>query len=358
MNNIITYTQNQLKTFQEEPLNYVDSLILSWISYIRMPKAEKNATTFRGVYLKDLFKAEYFDELFNNVYEPELAKQLWTALCASPRFRNIKILKYVQQLNPIQEKQFSAMTLKLDATTHFISFRGTDSTIVGWKEDFNMFFTCPIPSQVAAAKYTKLILKRTTGTIYLGGHSKGGNLAVYAGAINNQDRIKQIYTHDAPGFLSDIIQQPEFQEIIHKTTKIVPQSSFFGMVLESHADTIIIQSNRKSLWQHDPFSWEVNGNEFIYENKLSRPSTYVNSALENWMKQISIEQREQFIDLWYTLIQSTNLKTTSELQENWPLLIKALGDMDDEVKESILQITKSILSIGLKSALRQKGEEE
>ena len=353
MNNIITYTQNQLKTFQEEPINLVDSLILSWISYIRMPKSVKNATTFRGVYIKDLFKAEYFDELFYNVYEPELAKQLWTALCASPRFRNIKILKYTQQLNPIQEKQFSAMTLKLDTATHFISFRGTDSTIVGWKEDFNMFFECPIPSQVAASKYTKLILKRTKGDLYLGGHSKGGNLAVYAGAFNNQERIRQIFTHDAPGFLSDIIQQPDFQNIISKTTKIIPQSSFFGMVLESNANAIIIQSNRKSFWQHDPFSWEIQDDDFIYLNKRTLPSKYMNSALENWMKSISMEQREQFIDLWYQVIQSTNLTTTSQLQENWPMLLKALENIDADAKDSILQITKSILSSGIKSALKQ-----
>lgn len=356
MNNMITYAKQQMKTFQEEPINLVDSLILAWISYLRIPQCEKSATTFRGVALKNLYKAEYFEELFHNVYEPEQAQELFTSLCSSPRFRDMKILKYTQQLNASQEKQFSALTLQFDKNKYFVSFRGTDSTIVGWKEDFNMFFECPVPSQIEAGKYVKHILKYTNGDLYLGGHSKGGNLAAYAAAINNQKRILQIYMHDAPGFLPEIVEQQNFQDIVQKTTKIVPQSSFFGMVLEDNVQSLVIQSNRKSFWQHDPFSWEIENFDFKYETEVNNSSKYVNKAFQNWLKGISPGQREQFIDLWYNLIQSTNSKTTSELQENWLSLLKAVSDIDEEAKECILQVTKSIVSIGIKTALNKKSE--
>ena len=351
---MITYVEKQLKTFEEEPLNLVDSLILSWISYLRFPEHEKNIKSFRGVPLKNLFKLEYFDELFNNVYSKEQAKQLFIQLCASPRFRNIRILKYIQQSDIALELQFSAVTIEYKKHSYFISFRGTDSTIIGWKEDFNMIFECPVPSQFAAAKYTSNILSHTVGDIFMGGHSKGGNLAVYAAAMNNQERIKTIFAYDAPGFLAEIIEQPKFQKIVHKTIKIVPQSSFFGMILEDNLNSIVIQSNRKSFWQHDPFSWEIQNEDFIYEKELAIPSKYVNRAFQNWMKGITPEQREQFIDLWYDLIQSTNSNTTSELQENWLSLIKAIADIDEDAKNFIMQVTKSIVSIGIKTALKSK----
>ena len=347
-----------MKTFQEEPLNLVDSLVFSWLSYLRIPEAEKNAQNFRGVPLKNLYKAETFDELFHNVYEPEMAKQMFMHMCASPRFRDIKILKYIQQLNLSQEKQFSALTIQFEKNKYFISFRGTDSTIVGWKEDFNMFFECPIPSQIAASKYVKQILKHTIGDIYIGGHSKGGNLAAYAAAIQNQDRIQHLYVHDAPGFLPEIIERPEFQSIIQKTTKVIPKASFFGMVLEDNVQSLVIQSSRKSFWQHDPFSWEIKNNDFIYEKDVTSPSKYVNKAFQNWMKGISAEKREQFIDLWYDVIQSTNATTTSELQENWLPLLKAVADIDEEAKEFIVQVTKELVSIGIKTVLLKKPEIE
>ena len=349
MENIINYAQRQLKTFEEEPLNRVDSLILSWMSYLRIPVQEKNARTIRGVLLKNLYKAEYFDELFHNVYSEEQARQLFYILCSSPRFRNIKILKYTQQLSETQEKQFSAMTLQLNKNTYFLSFRGTDSTIIGWKEDFNMIFESPVPSQLAAEKYTRQIMKYTKGNLYLGGHSKGGNLAVYAGAQCDNERIKAIYTHDGPGFLPEILEQENFKNIVPKITKIVPQSSIFGMILEANANATIIQSSRKSLWQHDPFSWEIQGTDFVYLDELTIDSKYFNTAFQNWMKGITSEQREQFIDQWYEVIQSTNAQTTGELQENWLSLIKAIADIDDETKDFIFKITKTILSIGIKT---------
>ena len=360
MENIINYAKTQLKTFEEEPLNRVDSLILSWMSYLRIPVQEKNARALRGVPLKTLYKAEYFDELFHNVYSEEQARQLFFTLCASPRFRNIKILKYTQQLSESQEKQFSAMTLQINNNSYFISFRGTDSTIIGWKEDFNMIFEYPVPSQLAAEKYTKQIMKYTIGDIYLGGHSKGGNLAVYAGAQCDNERIKAIYTHDGPGFLPEILDQENFKNIVHKITKIVPQSSIFGMILEANANAIIIQSSRKSLWQHDPFSWEIKDKDFVYADELNIDSKYFNTAFQNWMKGITSQQREQFIDLWYEVIQSTNSQTTSELQENWLDLIKAISDIDEETRDFILKITKTIISIGIKTVpkmmLTQKSE--
>ena len=283
MENIIDYAKKNFKTFDEEPINEVDSLILSWISYLRLPETLKSITNFRGLPLKDLYKAEYFETIFHHVYANEQAQQLFTVLCASPRYRNIRIKAYTQQLNESQQKQFSAMTLQINSNTHFISFRGTDATIIGWKEDFNMIFECPLPSQKEAARYVKKVIKKTRGPLYLGGHSKGGNLAVYAAAMNHSDRVQKIYTLDGPGFFPEVLETPQFTSITDKIQRTIPQSSIFGMVLDTNKNAQIIQSNRISFGQHDPFSWQVEDHHFVQKKQMTLDSKYINQTMQNWI---------------------------------------------------------------------------
>ena len=163
--------------------------------------------------------------------------------------------------------QFAAMTFDLPDGSSYIAFRGTDATIVGWKEDFNMAFQYPVPSQAEAADYLNEAARHCRGKLYVGGHSKGGNLAVYAAANCRPDvsaRLARVFSHDGPGFLEQALQSEAFRQVLPKIEKTLPQSSMIGMLLEHQENYKIVKSSSISIWQHNPFSWEINGDDFSY----------------------------------------------------------------------------------------------
>ena len=178
MNNIITYTQENLTTFEQIPFNSVDSLVLSSAAYIHFPDIIPEVSGWKGIRLQELYLAEFFEEMFHNIPLKEDTKQLFFALAASPRFRNIRVMGYVEQFDLVSEKQFSATTFMVHPGLYYIAFRGTDSTLIGWKEDFNMSFQESVPAQRLAVKYVQEFCEVNSAPLYLGGHSKGGNLAI------------------------------------------------------------------------------------------------------------------------------------------------------------------------------------
>ena len=236
MSNIIDYAEKELNTLEKKAFNPIDSLVLAQFSYIHFDnvmKALKKEKT--NIMIKDLFKAEYFDKMLSDVRDDVSNHKLLTALAANPRFRDMGISNYVNKLDSQLEKQFSATTFFIDADTAYVAFRGTDSTIVGWKEDFNMSFTMPVPSQDEAVRYLNAFGNDFKGKIIVGGHSKGGNLAVYATMycqreINN--RIIQVYCHDGPGFQEEVFHSDPYLNIASRLHKTLPQSSTVGMLLE------------------------------------------------------------------------------------------------------------------------------
>jgi len=183
------------------------------------------------------------------------------------------------------EKQFCAVTIFLNEDTAYIAFRGTDVTLVGWKEDFNMAFKSPVPSQEEAVRYVAEVAENFKGKLLLGGHSKGGNLAVYVYAkLNRQlkDRIIKVYSHDGPGFKENAIDTLELESSQKIVEKTVPQSSVIGMLLESQEQYSIVKSNRTGLLQHDPFSWVIEGDHFIFVERLTKNAKYMDKSLHNW----------------------------------------------------------------------------
>ena len=185
--NIVTYAAQNMKPFQDQAFHSVDSLILSCVVYMHFPRANPALCDWDGVPLPALFHAEDFDTIFEHVYDAPASKELLTALVASPRFREIHVKGYVQQSDRSTEKQFAAMTFDLPDGSSYIAFRGTDATIVGWKEDFNMAFQYPVPSQAEAADYLSEAARHCRGKLYVGGHSKGGNLEI--GRASCRERV-------------------------------------------------------------------------------------------------------------------------------------------------------------------------
>lgn len=354
MNNIVSYAREVVSTFEELPFSNVDSLILSWLAYFRYPKITK-VSTFNGTKLKDLYCVEYFDEMFSDTYDPESSRELFTYLACSPRFRNIVLKAYTCKSDKSKQEQFSAITFKINDHFHYVAYRGTDSTIVGWKEDFNMAFRYPIRAQEDAYDYLKKIALRTNGDLMVGGHSKGGNLAVYALA-NSDDfikrRIVKAYSHDGPGFLEEVLKSDSFQSISNKIDKTVPKSSMIGMFLQQHENYRVVSSNSFSVWQHNPFSWTIKGNEFEYIDDLTNDAKYFNHTLNEWVASLTNEERERLVDILFSLIDD-DVDKTDEIFKNWqitiPNALKVISNTDEQTKNFVKDIVKEFFSLCVKN---------
>lgn len=358
MENIINYAEKELATLNEKEFNAVDSLILSQISNILLDNLVGSINSNREpVKFKDLLKSELFSKMFDKVPYHQPTKQLLFYLAASPRFRDIRINYHISKTDSSSEKQFSATTFILNNTYAYVAFRGTDYSLIGWKEDFNMAFTKAIPSQIEGVEYLNTIAKLIPHSLYVGGHSKGGNIAVYAAMNCNYrvaPRIIKIFSHDGPGFREEIIKSDSFSKIKDKIHKTLPHASFIGMLLENHEDYHVVKSNKfGGLRQHNPFSWEIMNSDFIYLKKISHSSQYTNETLHNWLSNLSNEERKLFIETLFNILESTNIKNFIEIFQNWkksiPIILDSIKNMDDEVKSTIIELIKELSVLYIKT---------
>lgn len=351
---IVTYARTCLDTFRERPLGAVDSLILSWLSYFRLPApllAEApDLAGSRGAPLASLLRAEHFDEMMGTSWDPEGSRDLLFAVCASPRFRTVRVALYRALSNEEREEQFAAVTFILPGGAVYVAFRGTDSTIVGWKEDFNMAFQSPVPAQVSAAAYLERVAGEYAGPLYVGGHSKGGNLAVYASIMlphAQQDRIVRAFSHDGPGFNENFLRGRGFARMRERVDKTLPRSSVFGMIFEDQEDYSIVDSTSFALLQHNPFSWVVDGAEFRCVERISAGARYVDSTLASWMRSVTPEERGRFIDTVFDIIGAADSERFAQIRDNWqvtlPKMLAAAGDIDPETRQLIMRTIRALV---------------
>ena len=200
------------------------------------------------------------------VLVPEQIPELGRKMAASRRFSDLTLCGYVSRIDEETQTQFSALTLLLPDKTAYIAFRGTDDTIVGWKEDFNLAFLPVVPAQRMAAAYLRAAAQALPSQpLRVGGHSKGGNLAVYSAVFcgeSVQNQLMRVYNNDGPGFRTSLLGLPEHKNVADKITTILPESSVVGMLLEHEERYEVVRSTQSGLWQHDGFSWQVRGEQF------------------------------------------------------------------------------------------------
>lgn len=356
MDNIVSYSERMLDGFDKTPFNAVDSLILAWMSYLRFPADMASVCTWGGARFAELFRAELFPTLFFRIWDTESSKRLFTAMAASPRFRDIRVMGAQAHFDTEQEKQFAALSYLLPQGEIYVAFRGTDSTLVGWKEDFNMAFQYPVPSQREALEYLEEAARHTYGKIRLGGHSKGGNLAVYAAANSSNEvkaRIERVYSHDGPGFPEGALESDEFLSVEDFIDKTVPQSSLIGMIMERQENYRIITSSRVSVWQHDPFSWAVEGCDFVPSEALTPDARYLDRTLNEWLSSLSREERELFVDSIYRLVSNENAETFKQLRAEWktalPSIIEEAEKLDPTTRKFLLETAQNLLATGVKN---------
>ena len=219
-----------------------------------------------------------------------------------------------------------------------------------------MAFQYPVPSQEAAERYLAQAAKYCKGELRTGGHSKGGNLAVYAAAHSAEEvqkRLVRVYSHDGPGFLSAVLRSGEFQAVAPKLDKTLPQSSLVGMLLEQQENFQIVKSNRVGLWQHDPFSWQVEGNDFCPQGELTPDAQYLDKTLNRWIGSLTAAERERFVDSLYGLVDTAHIETIAQLRAEWqesvPAILRAASQLDPDTKEFLFQTGKALVSLAVKN---------
>ena len=337
MANILDYIkENGNATFQKVKFNEIDNLIFSRLSYLPFENIKvEEKETFETI-------AQKLKDIESEKFIMKMDKELIELVGKSKRFKDLSVTDYYFSRDDKKEKQFVAITIHFETGKIYISYSGTDDTLVGWKEDFNLSFMTHIPAQVEALKYIRKISQKYIDKIYLGGHSKGGNLAVYAGAFCSkkvQDRIVDITNFDGPGFDKTVIENDKYKRILNKVQTYIPQSSIVGRLLEHEEQYIIVKSNQISVLQHDIFSWAVNGLELEKADKVTNGSDMLNQTVRNWLKATNSKQREHFINIMYEIITKTKAKTfkefTSELTKNLGIMLKSYKDISYEDKKEI-----------------------
>lgn len=329
-------------TLNEDNFNEIDALILARFSYLPFDNIIKENEVVTIEELSKRFEKEDVNKL--SILWPDDLK-LFPLMGESKRFKNLEVTGYINKLNPEEEKQFSAITVLLPDNIIYISFRGTDNTIVGWKEDFNMSFKSHIASQKSAKQYLENIAKRYHNKkIIIGGHSKGGNIAIYAATFADKkikNKIINIYNFDGPGFCEDVIETNEYKEIIKKVHTYIPQSSVIGRLMNHKENYTVVKSTQKGIMQHDLYSWQLLGKEYIISKEFTNESEFIDKTIKRWLEKVEPSKREQVIDVIYEIIKATDAKTMKELKANWFLnakkIITTYKNIDNNTKELIWQ---------------------
>lgn len=353
MSNIIEYAERTLHTFSQRPFSEVDSLVLSELSYIHLDAVFAHTADPE---IRDFLRAEAFEDLFRGVRDEAGNRRLLTALAASPRFRNVRTGSFSEKTSRQREEQFAAVTFYPEDRTACIVFRGTDSTLVGWKEDFNMAFLPRVPAQEDAAAYVNQIGAAFSGRLILCGHSKGGNLAIYAAAMcapEIQARIDTVYAHDSPGFSRAVLDSEGYRRVQPHIRKTIPQSSMIGMLLESHGDYTVVESRQIGIMQHDPFSWVVENGVFRTLEKITAGAEFMNDTLDDWITGMSIAERERFVDALYEILSAGGITNVFDfggnLQQRLGAMHGAAADLDPKTREFLFQIITRLAGYAVKN---------
>lgn len=339
-------------SFSQDPPNAVDALIFSGLTYVRYGSSVEEhpdiPVTLRAA-------AEEFFTLPDYESRSLLKRDLELLRCASQsrRFGECELLFYRDVLQEEEQTQFAAVTFLLDDGSAFVAFRGTDTTMVGWQEDFNMSFMQVVPAQLMAVDYVRQVEAELWKPLRLGGHSKGGNLAVFAAARSSpavQTKILEVYNNDGPGFNDYLMGDVGYQAMVPKIRTYVPQSSVIGMLLEHEEPYTIIRSKQLGLLQHDYYSWEVQGPGFVPMEEMTADSRFVSSTLKNWLADMTVQERSEVVEAMFGLLNLGELDSALDIfqPKNLKTYIKTLSS-DTTLRRLLSEEFKALVEAARKT---------
>ena len=347
MANIFDYlTDVQYDSFYDIPLNELDVLALTELTYLSfdnlLDESDNRLLDVATRVPRDI-----------NVLTNKERLQLLDQLSTHKRFKNSKLSNFVNDIDEELQKQFAAMTYRLNLDTYLIVFRGTDDSIIGWKEDFHMTYMKEIPAQKHALQYLQdFFAQHPNQKVVLAGHSKGGNLAVYAASQIQpelQEKITAVYTYDAPGLQAHLTETTGYQDIIPKIHRYVPQGSVIGMMLEVPDTPIVVRSLALGgIAQHNTFSWQTEGTHFVQLEAISNESLQIKDTLKEWVDSVPDEELELYFDLFFGTILESGISSINELSSKNAIdhirqLVSQAQTLEPEQVEILKNLTQLLL---------------
>ena len=355
-------------SLKQSPFNEVDNLLLTQLAFVDFRGI---VPEFDGVAVPLWQAAEaYFarfpqgEKISMGVLVPSVIPEMLRKMALSRRFGGMKLNCFMDHLDVGRAEQFAALAAELEDGTVYLAFRGTDDTLAGWKEDFLLACMPEVPAQKKAVEYVRLAAERYPHQqLRLGGHSKGGNLAVYSAVFcpdEIRQRIWQVYSNDGPGFHNSLLELPAYRQLEDRIISIVPRCSFVGMLLEHGENFVVVASDQAGFFQHDGFSWQVLGSRFIrQEASPSLPA--VEQELQQWLRECPVERRREFVETLFAVLSASGAETLSDLRDGtWKdavAVVKAAQEVDKETRDQVSSFVKLMFRSNLRLMAGEVREE-
>ena len=343
-------------SFEERAFSEIDALVLTELEYLPLEKvvpSDENGENFVTVkeiaeYMQE-HKQELFDE--NPMMITQERHEVSQVIADAPRFQSLKFFGVVSVWDKDTTKQFAAVTVEVEPSVRLVVFRGTDETLIGWKEDFLMTYSPLVAAQTDAKEYLAKQASLFDGDLMVSGHSKGGNLAIYAAATQEEDvqlRIVDIFCFDSPGLYRSVLETKGYQNIVPLAMRYIPQDSLVGLMLESEVPYVIVKSNASGAMQHSAMTWEIEDGQFIKMEKLTKNSQLNDQTFKKWTESVSDEELELFWNVFFELLFSVGIDTVNDLYGQFmhyvQEFLKAAGNMDEEKRELLTRIALLLVS--------------
>lgn len=328
------------------PFNEIDALILCELVYVRLDGIVPGVGSEQKITIREA-AAKYKRSAGRETRFYRYKEELLETLACSQRFAEMTLCNFVNTSDKVAKQQFAAMHINIHPTLTFVAFRGTDSTVIGWHEDFNMSYMMPVPAQQSAVDYVNRTMNGILKKYWFGGHSKGGNLAIYSAVFCHprlQKKIVKVNSFDGPGFNRKMIDTPEYKMVEDKISAFVPEESLVGLLMEHQEDYKVVKSTEFGLLQHEGFSWVVDRDAFVLTDEVDALSRSVSAALQTWIKDMTLEERKGVVDAFFGVLEEAGIEDFSAISSmdmrTAGNLLKAAAKVPHEHREKVGKLMK------------------
>ncbi len=344
--------------FDCDGVNEVDNLIFSMLVYVNFQGIVPADPGAQGITLRDAAKEFFFTYDDKEKYPlgliiPKEIISIFRKLADTPRYADLYLTGYVNEICEAKEMQFSAITVRLPGDHLVVSFRGTDDTLVGWKEDFKLTYMAEVPSQRKAVEYLdSLVFHSENAGLYVTGHSKGGNLSVWATVHAERavrDRVVRVYSNDGPGFTKEMLQSEAYLAMADRFDFFVPQSSLVGLLLFHDGRYQVVKSRARGVYQHNPLSWEVMGASVVRAEALDDKAKKTEARLRERLGRMNNDERRMLVELLFDVIEAAGAKTLVEFNEGKLrrafAMVRAVSELSKENKETTQYLLSKVFDM-------------
>ena len=345
-------------TFDQEPLNILDKVCINEIGYLTYEKWLTASDLKKSINLHDFAEGKELNPDYSFMVTKERV-ELAEAIVRSRRFASLSLSNYRSVLDKEVEKQFAAMIFSLsELDYHQLVFRGTDDSVIGWKEDFQLTYSREIPAHRSAMTFLEDHLPNLSGRITVSGHSKGGNLALYSAVQSStalREKIAELLLLDSPGLMKSLLEKPSYQELKAKMIVIRPQDSVVGVMLYWDRPAQLVAAEGIGFAQHNALTWEVDltTNDFVYEDQPTELSQRLEETFQEWIETLPNQELKQVCDLVFDTILDSGIESLDDIGiQALPQIgqmLQEFGNLSDKQKKVLQDGFNQLLWIFWKS---------